>query len=262
MTSSARTLVLLALTPVSLVFAPASLGAAQSLVGVQSLLGAQPLVDAQSLVDAQPGPPQVAQELAARVADRIAEQWQVAPEAIHVNWGRGAEAIPPVERPVFRILGRGSDGSFAVVFDRAEGGPVAVRVRAGVRDTVMVAARPIDSGSLIGEADLRAEVRLSWGAPRAKRSGRPGPGWEVRRRLETGEVADWPAVLPPPLVRAGEPVRLEWTRGAVTIALTGLALNSARGGETVQARLAGRRGRLTGVATAAGMATLSKGGIR
>ena len=215
-----------------------------------------------TLLTAQPGSVQVAPRLAERVIGRIAEQWQVAPESVCLKWGRGAEAIPPIEETEFRIVGKGSDGSFAVVFDRSNGEAVAVRVRAGIQDTVMVASHPIDAGSLIGEADLRSEVRLAWGVPWADRVGPPGPGWEVRRRLEAGEIAIWPAVLPPSLVVAGEPVRMEWTRGAVMISVTGLALNSARRGEIVQARVSGRRGRLNGIATAAGKAVLVIGGIR
>lgn len=217
---------------------------------------------APGLLGAQNGSARIAPELAERIAGRIAEHWQVAPEVVCLKWGRGAEAIPPVAETEFRVIGRGTDGSFAVLFNRPGGEALAVRVRAGVRDTVMVAAHPVDAGCLIGEADLRPEVQLSWGVPRADRFGLPGPGWEVRRRLEVGEVAVWPAVLPPPLVTAGEPVRMEWTSGAVLISVTGTALNSARGGEMVQARVSGRRGRLNGIATAAGTATLSMGGIR
>ena len=54
---------------------------------------------------------------------------------------------------------------------------------------------------------------------------------------------------------------MEWKNGAVTVAVIGVALNSACRGEIVNARVTGR-GRLSGTATMPGAATLALGGER
>jgi flagella basal body P-ring formation protein FlgA len=71
-----------------------------------------------------------------------------------------------------------------------------------------------------------------------------------------------PAVAPPPLVAAGEPVRMVWRQGGVNIVLEGIALNGARRDEVVRARVQGRSGRLAGRAIAPGVVELGTGGIR
>jgi flagella basal body P-ring formation protein FlgA len=103
---------------------------------------------------------------------------------------------------------------------------------------------------------------VHWGIPAPDSSLVPGVGWETRRIVRAGEVVASPAVSAPPLVLAGQPVRLEWERGGVQVSVVGIALNSARRGETVRARLEERPARLTGTVTAPGTAVLAAGEVR
>jgi flagella basal body P-ring formation protein FlgA len=157
-----------------------------------------------------------------------------------------------------RIIGRGTDGWFAVVFEPA-GQSIAVRVRAGVEDTVVVAARPLAAGTYLAAGDLEREVRMRWGPPRFGAGGLPDVGWEVRRAIAAGTAVAAPAVSQPYVVAAGEPVRFVWQRGAVTISVGGVAMNAARVGDQVRARAQGRSGRINGIVTAPGVARLTRG---
>jgi flagella basal body P-ring formation protein FlgA len=125
-----------------------------------------------------------------------------------------------------------------------------------------VAARALPRGAALQAGDLRAEARTAWGPPARTPEQTPAPGWELRRPVAAGQSLAWPASAPPPLVRAGEPVRVEWRRGAVTVATSGVAQNAARAGETVRVRVPGRLGRLQGSATGPGTVTLVDGGGR
>lgn len=203
----------------------------------------------------------VPRALATRVAARIADEWRVAPEQVRLEWGRATGGAPADDAP-FRLLGRGDAGWFVVVFAPADSAALAVRVRAGVECPVAVATRALAGGATLADGDLREEVRVHWGAPPATALVAPAPGWEVRRALRAGDVVAPPAVVAPPLVLAGEPVRLEWQSGAVQVSVVGIALNSARAGETVRARLEERPARLTGTVTAPGTAVLANGGRR
>jgi flagella basal body P-ring formation protein FlgA len=198
---------------------------------------------------------------AACVSAWLAREWGVSERAVRLEWGRLPGALPGGTLP-FRVSGRGVAGWLVVVFDPSGRDAVAVRLRAGVEDTVMVAARPLAAGTLLDAADLRPEPRVRWGPPTPPSGSRPGPGWEVRRALATGEALACPAVAPPTLVVAGEPVRLVWAEGAVQVSVVGTALNRARQGESVRARVEGRPGRLVGTATAPGTVVISSGGNR
>ncbi len=214
------------------------------------------------LLSARSGDAPVSRALAARVASRLAESWRVPVEEVRLAWGRATEIASMPDDVPFRILGRGEDGWFVVVFDPAETGAAAVRVRAGVERTVMVATRSLPAGSRLADGDLREEVRVRWGVPGPDTTARPGTGWDVRRLLRAGEVVLPPAVTAPPIVLAGQPVKLQWESGGVRVSVVGIALNSARAGEMVRARLEERPARLTATATAPGVAVLAAGGAR
>lgn len=197
----------------------------------------------------------------ARVAECVAREWSVPPESVQLRWSDPAgAAASPSER--IRLIGRGSDGWFAVAIDPDGLGAAALRVRAGVEDTVLVATRPLNLGSALRDGDLRAEVRLHWGPPSRDTDPRPAIGWEVRRPLATGEIVAWPAVVAPSVILSGQPVRMEWSRGGVRVVIEGIAINAARVGETVRVRATGRREPITGQATAPGTAVLCGGGTR
>jgi len=66
-------------------------------------------------------------------------------------------------------------------------------------------------------------------------------------------------VSQPYVIAAGEPVRFTWSRGTVQVSVFGVALNAARAGDQVRARVDGRSGHVTGIATATGMAKLTGG---
>jgi flagella basal body P-ring formation protein FlgA len=200
--------------------------------------------------------------LAHRVATRLADLWRVPVGDVRLAWGLSSGAAAPEEGAPFRVLGDGAGGWFVVVFHPSDSSAVAVRMRAGVERPVMVAARPLRAGGAIAAGDLREEVRVHWGAPLSDSLVLPGVGWEIRRPVRTGEVVTPPAVTAPPLVVAGEPVRFEWRSGDVEVSVMGIALNSARRGEQVRARLEERPARLTGTATAPGIAALGAGGTR
>jgi flagella basal body P-ring formation protein FlgA len=200
--------------------------------------------------------------LVARVAGRIAESWKVPVDQLRLAWGRPSGVPQLADDVPFRILGRGEDGWFVVVFDPAETGATAVRVRAGVERIVMVATRSMPAGSTLIEGDLNEETRVHWGVPAPDSALVPAIGWEIRRAITAGEVVAPPAVAAPPLVLAGHPVKLEWERGGVQVSVVGIALNNARRGETVRARLEERPARLTGTVTAPGTATLANGEVR
>jgi len=197
--------------------------------------------------------PAVPEPVAARVVAWLAHEWGVPESDLRLEWGRLQGASPAADVP-FRVAGRGLDGRMVVVFDPASRAASAIRLRAGVQDSACVAARPLAAGSRLGPADARIERRLRWGPPSSRTEPRPEVGWEVRRALAAGDVLARPAVVPPPLVIAGG--------GPVQVSRAGVALNSARQGEIVRARVEGGTGRLVGTAVALGTAVLSNGGIR
>ena len=78
----------------------------------------------------------------------------------------------------------------------------------------------------------------------------------MRRTLSPGTPLDAAHVTPPPLVEIGQPVRIHWHEGAVSIALEGTALNDAAMGESVRVRTGGRTGVVRGLVTASGEARM------
>jgi flagella basal body P-ring formation protein FlgA len=203
-------------------------------------------------------PDEVSAALEARVAGAVAAVWRTEPSSLQLEWGLLREdATLPDDAP-FRVVGRGTDGWFAVVFERA-GQPVATRVRAGVVDTVVVAARPLTRGMELSAADISLEVRPMWGPPRDDNEELPGVGWKVRRAIAAGSTVEAPAVSRPYVVAAGELVLFVWRRGAVKITVGGVALNAARVGDRVRARADGRSGSISGIVTEPGMARLTGG---
>ncbi|HVP15597.1 MAG TPA: flagellar basal body P-ring formation chaperone FlgA [Terriglobales bacterium] len=196
---------------------------------------------------------------AERIAEGLARAWSVPASRIRLAWGRLPATLPPADAPL-RIAGTAPDGWSVVVIGEGAAGR-ALRVRAGLEDSVPVVTRALATGAVVSPGDLRLEARVRWGPP-AARLDAPGAGWIARRPLAAGEELTRRVAGPPPLVRAGEPVRVIWAGGGVRIRMEGIALNSAREGETVRARVPGRSGALAGIATAAGEIALGKEGSR
>lgn len=77
-------------------------------------------------------------------------------------------------------------------------------------------------------------------------------GWITRRVIREGEALRPPAVSPPAAVKAGQPVRVVWSRGDLEVSVRGTALRDAALGETVSVRVDTRR-HLEGVAAGPGL---------
>jgi len=200
-------------------------------------------------------------QLERRILTRVAEMWEVAREALHPQWGRLVLDDPISVDAPFRLIGSGADGWFAVSFSRGDGSTVAARVRVGIEDTVLVAARPLSAGHELAPGDIHHEVRVTWPSPRRTQHARPEVGWVVRRPIASGQELTFPAVSQPYVVSAGEPIQFTWSRGAVQITLTGVALNAARVGERVRARISGRSStHVNGIVTGPGTAIFKGGG--
>jgi flagella basal body P-ring formation protein FlgA len=185
------------------------------------------------------------------VAGAVARQWSADSAAIQLEWGVIPTAAALSDSTPFSLSGKGGDGWLVALFAPVKKSPVAVRVRAGVLDSVAVAARPLASGTTLASGDFSREIRLRWGVPVAEAG--PADGWVLRRSLAVGQELTPNTVMPPQVVRSGDEVRVEWQRGTVTVALEGVALASGALGETVSVRLAQRggqrRGRVTGPGT-------------
>lgn len=203
-------------------------------------------------------PAPVPAALEARVADAIGRMWQVPVGSLHLEWGHISSQHPIAAESEFRLLGHGDDGQFVVAFALPAGQAIAARLRAGVIDSVLVASRPLAAGARISLGDLTMSSRMQWGAPRSSDEPVPGPGWLVKRALAAGGVIAPPAVVPPPVIEAGSPVKVQWQSGAVSVAVAGVAVNSAALGQSVQVRTAGRAGLVRAVVTGPGTARMEQ----
>jgi flagella basal body P-ring formation protein FlgA len=197
----------------------------------------------------------------AHVRDGLAERWRVEATRLDLAWGRTDAALR--EDTEVALSGAGREGWVAVTLTAPGRAPQVVRVRAGVKQRVSVAAHDLVSGTRVTADDIAWQERTVWGPPQ---DGRPGPGevetgWLVRRALGAGEPLAWPAVAPPLAVEAGTPVTLVWSQGGVRVSRPGIAVNGAAKGGWVQVRVDGRADRFVGQAIGAGEVRLP-GGMR
>lgn len=82
-------------------------------------------------------------------------------------------------------------------------------------------------------------------------SSRVAPGWTTRRTIAAGEILRSPAVEPPIVVSANQPVEVEWADRNVHLTIRGVAARNASVGERVAVRTdLGRR--VEGTVVAAG----------
>ncbi|NOT33318.1 MAG: flagellar basal body P-ring formation protein FlgA [Candidatus Eisenbacteria bacterium] len=172
-----------------------------------------------------------------RLALRIADIWRVPVSHVALAWPDSVAREALDDRSAFRLQGRGRDGWWVVLARARDGRSSAVRLRAGVRLGVWVAARPLSPGSVLQDGDARLESRLMWGEPPTHEVLTPELGSAVRCAISAGEALRAPALLPPALVRAGDAVRVSWSRPGVVIERSGIALADAGRGEKVRVRV-------------------------
>jgi flagella basal body P-ring formation protein FlgA len=175
----------------------------------------------------------VAAALAGRVAELVAERWQVAPAEVTLEWGRLPAMADSASGPV-RLVGGARDGWFVVTLTPSDGRPRAARVRAGVWRDAVVAARDLPAGHTLTADDLRVEARVVWGPPDPD-AAPVGPGWDVRRSVTAGTVLLPPIVQPALVVAPGDVVTFEWRRGSLLLERAGVARGGARLGERIEA---------------------------
>ena len=117
---------------------------------------------------------------------------------------------------------------------------VAAPARAQAR-RVPVATHQIARGATLAAGDI--ELRDS-----TMRPGTPidtndvAPGWVTRRVINAGEILRAPAVEPPNVVTANQPVAVEWVDQNIRLTLRGTATRNAAIGTRVTVRMeSGRR---------------------
>ena len=188
-----------------------------------------------------------------RVAEAVANQWNVRPDDVELEWGRIRHGESIADDTAFRLLGRGADGWFAVHFEPSARPALAVRLRAAFVDTVPVASRSLAAGVALAAGDIALAELARWGPP-TEAGIVPAVGWRVRRAVAAGEPLGRPNIAPPLLVQAGEAVRLVWISRSIHIVIEGVAANDAVLGGEVRVRLSDRRGKARGVVTGRGTA--------
>lgn len=198
---------------------------------------------------------EVPARFAARVAAEVGRTWGEHPEGMVLRFGAGSLAGVPDSTP-FRLLGAGEAGWFALVAEPVGLRPIALRLRAGCTIRRQVATRALRAGMRLAPGDIREEPHVRWGPPPTDGMAVAREGWVVRRTLGPGTPLDVAHVGPPPLVETGQPVRILWREGAVSIALEGTAMNDAALGESVRVRTGSRTGVVRGLVTASGEARM------
>ena len=129
----------------------------------------------------------------------------------------------------------------------------------GIDRSVPVAARPLPRGASLTAADwqiLTVTVRQSLRTAAAAES-----GWVTRRFVAAGEPLIEPAVGPPALVTAGQPVTYVAGSDGVHLTIRGTAATAGSLGQLVWVRVdAGRR--LRGLVTAPGIVSADTTSLR
>lgn len=188
--------------------------------------------------------------LESRITDDIALRWRVAPNRVVLDWNRLVRAELLTDSTGFELRGQADGTRFSILFSPQGTYPFAASVHAGLTGSVPVATRPMSRGERVREEDVSWGEGVLWGDDVIRRGPSELPvGWTVRTSVQAGDRLVPPVTIPPLTVRAGEDVQVVWTRGGVTVALAGVALNNANVGEFVRVRLQDRRGNVRGVAS-------------
>ena len=138
------------------------------------------------------------------------------------------------------------------LFGLLPGFPTGARAQEAVPQ-VAVAARDLPRGVTLAPEDIRWSA-----APPTDRAGgaEAEVGWTTRRVIREGEPLRTPAVAPPDVVAAGQPVQVVWSDGVVRVRVRGTAVGSAALGERVLVKINPRR-RLEGIAAGPALVHLS-----
>jgi flagella basal body P-ring formation protein FlgA len=112
---------------------------------------------------------------------------------------------------------------------------------------VAVAAHALSRGEVLAADDI--EFRDTTSARAMSDTNQIVPGWVTRRAISAGEVLRSPAVEPPVIVGANQPVEIEWQDQNIRMIVHGTATRNASMGERVSVRTeSGRRIEATVVA--------------
>ena len=98
---------------------------------------------------------------------------------------------------------------------------------------VAVLARPVQRGELLSPGDFAREEKPV-AASRGALEPEDAAGMEARRPLAPGSVVRLTDIMPPRLVRRGEPVLIAWRSGRIAITTQGRALRDASVGDLVR----------------------------
>lgn len=190
----------------------------------------------------------------AAVRAALAARWQVPADEIQLEWGRAPAWHDDTSAVVVRLGPAGQGGWQLATLRNAHSGPVAVRVRAGVRANRPVAARSLAAGAVLGAADVEWDDVVVWGDALHESAEEPPIGWQLSRPVAVGQPLEQSLLQPPCVIEAGEPVAFIWQRGEVRLERIAIAQSAARLGEPVRGR-AGET-QLVGRATGPGVAHL------
>ncbi len=198
--------------------------------------------------------------IAGRVREALAADWKVAAERVVLSWSRVSTRAALPDSGSVRVLGSGREGRYVVAI-RSPAGETAVSVRAGLADSVWVVTRPVPTGQRLDRGDLALEQRTVWGPPAPEMPEAP-IGWETRRNLAAGDLANGPNVAEPPVIEPGDRIAFVWEQDGFRIVREAVAASRARRGERVIGRDTEGRQQLTGTATGPGTARLEGKGRR
>ena len=145
------------------------------------------------------------------------------------------------------VAAQSPSGATAAVASVTAGAVTPAVATLGTERTVPIATRALARGTTIRPADFQiaaVAVRSALKSAAAAES-----GWVTRRPITVGEPLLEPAVGPPALVAAGQPVTLVVEHEAIRLTVVGTAASAGSLGERVWVRLDSGR-RLRGLVTA------------
>ncbi len=192
------------------------------------------------------------------VVPLLAKRWNVSADRLIVRFGALRPGWTPERGARADLLGAGRGGWWVLRVHAAGETDESVRLQAGVRIPIEVAAHTLPRGRALEASDMRAAERVHWGEPV---EGDPiaKVGWVTRRIVRTGEELRQPTVQPPVLVQSGRPVTVVWRRDGVGLRVGGEAAGSASLGEHVYVRTQSGI-RLRGIVVGPGVVNVTTGG--